>query len=239
MHRVKARGFTLIELLVVIAIIAILAAILFPVFVTAKEKGRQCKCATQCRQIAIAIVRYADDNNNWIVKSADPNHTINTPQGQRSMLWNDILKPYIRSRDFQICPSRSLKKVTSISDLEINWGLGVSHPTICGFWDSERKRMPQIRRPSKTLVAGDVARVTNPTRPPDDWIEGEASFIFRTPANGTYYTDYASGAADHIIGRHNGRANCVFLDGHAQSMKPSELGFQYAEGDARALWDIY
>jgi prepilin-type N-terminal cleavage/methylation domain-containing protein len=55
------RGFTLIELLVVIAIIAILAAILFPVFAKAREKARQTSCLSNCKQIALACLQYAQD----------------------------------------------------------------------------------------------------------------------------------------------------------------------------------
>jgi prepilin-type N-terminal cleavage/methylation domain-containing protein len=62
----KKRGFTLIELLVVIAIIAILAAILFPVFLTAKERGRQAKCCSNLKQITMAMFGYADDNNGGL-----------------------------------------------------------------------------------------------------------------------------------------------------------------------------
>ena len=59
----RQSGFTLIELLVVIAIIAILAAILFPVFATAKERGRQVKCVNNLRQLTTAFTLYLDDNN--------------------------------------------------------------------------------------------------------------------------------------------------------------------------------
>ncbi len=58
----KTRGFTLIELLVVIAIIAILAAILFPVFLSAKAKSREIKCISNNKQIGLAVLMYADDN---------------------------------------------------------------------------------------------------------------------------------------------------------------------------------
>jgi prepilin-type N-terminal cleavage/methylation domain-containing protein len=60
------RGFTLIELLVVIAIIAILAAILFPVFAKAREKARQTKCTSNQRQIALAVQMYTQDNNETL-----------------------------------------------------------------------------------------------------------------------------------------------------------------------------
>ncbi len=60
------RGFTLIELLVVIAIIAILAAILFPVFMNAKERGRQATCCSNLKQLTMAFFNYADDNNGLL-----------------------------------------------------------------------------------------------------------------------------------------------------------------------------
>jgi len=62
----KRRGFTLIELLVVIAIIAILAAILFPVFLSAKEKARQAMCCSNLKQLTMAFFAYADDNNGLL-----------------------------------------------------------------------------------------------------------------------------------------------------------------------------
>ncbi len=66
----KKQGFTLIELLVVIAIIAILAAILFPIFVTARERGRQAKCCSNLKQLTLAFFSYADDNNGYMPISA-------------------------------------------------------------------------------------------------------------------------------------------------------------------------
>ncbi|MEN6404264.1 MAG: prepilin-type N-terminal cleavage/methylation domain-containing protein, partial [Armatimonadia bacterium] len=62
------RGFTLIELLVVIAIIAILAAILFPVFAKAREKARQTSCLNNCKQLGTAIVQYCQDYDERMPK---------------------------------------------------------------------------------------------------------------------------------------------------------------------------
>jgi prepilin-type N-terminal cleavage/methylation domain-containing protein len=59
------RGFTLIELLVVVAIIAVLAAILFPVFAQARERARRTSCLSNCRQIGLAFMQYAQDNDEY------------------------------------------------------------------------------------------------------------------------------------------------------------------------------
>jgi prepilin-type N-terminal cleavage/methylation domain-containing protein len=77
------RGFTLIELLVVIAIIAILAAILFPVFAQAREKGRQATCASNLKQLAKALLAYATDFENHLAPS------FSTTVADPPKRWND------------------------------------------------------------------------------------------------------------------------------------------------------
>jgi prepilin-type N-terminal cleavage/methylation domain-containing protein len=77
----NSKGFTLIELLVVIAIIAILAAILFPVFAKAREKARQTKCLSNQRQIALGIMMYVQDNNETLPAAATAWSNINIPAG--------------------------------------------------------------------------------------------------------------------------------------------------------------
>jgi prepilin-type N-terminal cleavage/methylation domain-containing protein len=70
--RKSNKGFTLIELLVVIAIIAILAAILFPVFAQAREKARQTSCLSNCKQIGLSLQMYAQDYDETL-PNAGPN----------------------------------------------------------------------------------------------------------------------------------------------------------------------
>jgi prepilin-type N-terminal cleavage/methylation domain-containing protein len=77
----STKGFTLIELLVVIAIIAILAAILFPVFAKAREKARQTKCLSNQRQIALAVMMYVQDNNETLPAAATAWSNISIPAG--------------------------------------------------------------------------------------------------------------------------------------------------------------
>jgi len=108
--RPRRTGFTLIELLVVIAIIAILAAILFPVFVTAKERGRQAKCLCNLKQLMIGIREYCDDNNGFMPFGEQQNHVV--PDwagcyycGVPGDVKNGGLYKYVRNRAVYTCPS--------------------------------------------------------------------------------------------------------------------------------------
>jgi prepilin-type N-terminal cleavage/methylation domain-containing protein/prepilin-type processing-associated H-X9-DG protein len=95
-------GFTLIELLVVIAIIAILAAILFPVFAQAREKARAASCLSNTKQIGLAMRMYAQDYDEINVGSYSyPNTWRQCPQ----LIWADLLQPYIKNLQLFACPS--------------------------------------------------------------------------------------------------------------------------------------
>jgi len=106
----QRRGFTLIELLVVIAIIAILAAILFPVFAQAREKARSAGCLSNQKQIALAWTMYAQDYDEtspnpaflgrlWVLQKYQK------PSRPDDMYFQDLIRPYAKNDDFAFCPS--------------------------------------------------------------------------------------------------------------------------------------
>ncbi len=92
MTALKRKGFTLIELLVVIAIIAILAAILFPVFAQARAKARQVTCLSNNRQFGLGILMYCQDYDECF-----PLGAYNTDPTAPVVMWYDVIEPYIKS----------------------------------------------------------------------------------------------------------------------------------------------
>src|SRR5947208_12556668 len=110
--RPKASAFTLIELLVVIAIIAILAAILFPVFAQAREAARKTSCLSNTKQLGLGIMQYVQDYdemypcNSWdtpIIATAD--NDTHSPLYRSAMQWLWRIQPYMKNRQLFVCPS--------------------------------------------------------------------------------------------------------------------------------------
>ena len=106
----KRSGFTLIELLVVIAIIAILAAILFPVFAKVREKARQTSCASNLRQLGLAFIQYSEDYDEWY-----PGRNISATD--TTINWAHAIYPYVKSVGVYKCPDAP----KSLDSYEYNW----------------------------------------------------------------------------------------------------------------------
>src|SRR6056297_3423700 len=106
----RRHGFTLIELLVVIAIIAILAAILFPVFARAREKARQASCLSNVKQMGLAAMMYVQDYDETMPPARCYNATIpyTMPNGDTWDSWGPwfaLIQPYAKNPQIFICPS--------------------------------------------------------------------------------------------------------------------------------------
>lgn len=120
----RNRGFTLIELLVVIAIIAILAAILFPVFAQARENARQAACLSNNKQIALALSMYTTDNDDILPVMWQLYTT-----GERPGMWQQKLYPYIKSINVYYCPDSGVPMSGQQLVTDKNWGFSFNNPT--------------------------------------------------------------------------------------------------------------
>jgi len=136
------RGFTLIELLVVIAIIAILAAILFPVFARAREQARRTACLSNMKQIGTALYMYAQDYDEILPErygcSDVPGvcgwdyETINGVGYART--WKSMLVPYIKNRDVYKCPSSSAAQHGTLVNSTKGFGENLNYPAGYEMW---------------------------------------------------------------------------------------------------------
>ena len=194
----KKAGFTLIELLVVIAIIAILAAILFPVFARAREKARQSSCLSNEKQLALGIMMYAQDydeclpiawagNNYW-------NHDIDT-------IWTISVQPYVKNTGIFDCPS-SLLGTWAFTAGRMNGQIShCSYGYNCAWMNGTP--MAKIIRPASKVLIGDA------------W--GQDPRLSPTNGNGGCHNDWAPSYGGNFW--HNDGANLAFADGHAKWVK--------------------
>ena len=206
------RGFTLIELLVVIAIIAILAAILFPVFARAREKARQASCQSNLKQLALSALMYAQDYDEKMVKCylyhPVPNLT-HIRWYWQSAANPGMLHPYTKNHQIQRCPSDGC--------YGINGAVGQTG-------SATGLAMALIQRPAETVLFTDVLQ----------WhgnIETGQGGNFAWGLRASRYSDrHNPGRMDSgcfggglCAPRHNGMANVAFCDGHVKAMQPLAL----------------
>ncbi len=152
----KKHGFTLIELLVVIAIIAILAAILFPVFARAREKARQATCLSNAKQIGLGFMMYAQDYDERI-----PNYRHDYPgrtAAYWTVLWPMLIQPYIKNMQVYYCPSDPDAPTRSYP-----CSYGQNYYYIGGV------SLAQITHPAETFLCGEVAQNGIVIYPPATW----------------------------------------------------------------------
>jgi prepilin-type N-terminal cleavage/methylation domain-containing protein/prepilin-type processing-associated H-X9-DG protein len=230
----RRRGFTLIELLVVIAIIAILAAILFPVFSQAREKARQTMCLSNQKQIATGIIMYAQDYDELLLPWLTRRAYAAQPRSER--LWTGSIQPYLKSggsfpnSGVMVCPSwdqnrlvlagqtlcspaQDLAPAFAMTPVEMyaHYGIALPQPTVAGGGTAAD---PYYHFPGSGQLG------------PVDVTLGLAQIL--RPADTAYISDgvtlgvpgaNVSGWACHSANAHIGGGNFVFLDGHAKWIK--------------------
>jgi prepilin-type N-terminal cleavage/methylation domain-containing protein len=197
-------GFTLIELLVVIAIIAILAAILFPVFSSAKAAAKGTACLSNVRQLSMAVVMYANDNDDTMPPCAYPTADTNAP-----VLWTDIVKPLVKSDHVFLCPmDNDQQQVTSYGVNEIAFP-DLTDP---GGMQAPVLPMTSFRTPTQTVMLGDIGTE-------DDFTTVRiGAFKMTAPDTALNDDEDARPAA-----RHSKRVSLGFIDGHERSLQLSQF----------------
>ena len=194
-HAKAARrgGFTLIELLVVIAVIAILAAILFPVFARARENARRTSCSSNSRQIGTAIAQYLQDFDERYPIADHEDHDSN---GAIDYPWFQPLQPYVKNEQLFQCPSMSKSGVHPVprTDYLIN-----------GFFSHGTAQAAFKNVAEQVMVAERATDVTDIDYHP---------FAENDPPV------FDAGEFDNIAkDRHFDGSNYVFADGHVKWMK--------------------
>jgi len=208
------RGFTLIELLVVIAIIAILAAILFPVFAQARESARKTQCLSNLKQIGTAWMMYAQDYdertliNTW---------NSNTDLGEKRRIFSVRLQPYVKNEQLFVCPSdrdpwdrTDQEHAVGEPDIPAKGSYALQS---WGEWS-----MAEIAAPAEYFLAWDTTGV--------GWDGGNFGNPF---GNEAWIGEEQSEGAwrwhrdTFFAARHSDQINMVFADGHAKSMRCAQV----------------
>lgn len=258
----KSQGFTLIELLVVIGIIAVLSAILFPVFAQAREKARSISCASNLRQLGTAVTMYVQDS--------DDSFPLGT-QDNWNNSWPVQISPYVQNLGVFRCPDDS--NLTQPGWTQGWAGVPISYAAN-GFIDGDvdgtapipmkgvmtmaqtkispiNRSTAAVQRPSDTILLTekhntDVIKVGGwgnlssfapgaMTVGTPKWDGMAANEIPNGTKPGT--NAWPTGPDGSVSARHQGRANFAFCDGHVKAMIPANTNPDPVNRPQDNMWD--
>ncbi len=206
------RGFTLIELLVVIAVIALLAAILFPVFARAREKARQSSCASNIKSLGTAVLMYSQDFDDTLPLAAY------SLTATTSVTWHELTDPYVKSKQIWHCSSSSVQKMDASGKITTHFGYNTAYLTTMAANFSNAAThsaasLSAVSFASQTVLLTDAKASVN-----GSWCGDDGKFLLAP-----------SGTDSHCWGRpnflHSAGCNVVWLDGHVKWQNANQFYF--------------
>lgn len=231
MRKHVATGFTLIELLVVIAIIAILAAILFPVFARARENARRASCMSNLKQIGLGMMQYSQDYDEHEprVNVCGPQlletgvlstgTVCTSPAGTYYHLWWHMIYPYVRSTQVFICPSTTA-----------TWTGGYT-PSAYVYGYNQNVGGLALAAIPEVAITPMIADTTYYLMNADPNCESAQS------AGNTACTSYSgTDNNDPPLDRHLNTFNMLFTDGHVKSQRVSDYVTANAQASTDPIW---
>jgi prepilin-type N-terminal cleavage/methylation domain-containing protein/prepilin-type processing-associated H-X9-DG protein len=262
----RASGFTLIELLVVIAIIAILAAILFPVFAQAREKGRQASCMSNLKQLGLATLQYVQDYDETYPLAAQ--RRANGDMWRET--WATVQQPYIKNLLVFRCPSDGREEARSGEEWR---GVGLSYApnmiynrdwNFAGlfgvmefennpghFWSKQSKAIAEVRYPAETIMIaerhneevvakgapGNMSTFTAGFLGRLNYMDSWLCFSQTPDGSAGANAAYPNGRSGAVTVKHSGMSNFCFADGHVKAMKPEQTAPNWWGTRNGNLWD--
>lgn len=220
MSQRKKSGFTLIELLVVIAIIAILAAILFPVFAQAREKARTISCLSNMKQLGTAFTMYLQDYDEIVLPrySACPS-TGPAPTPNAPTLWTNTIQPYVKNKQVFVCPSAINSKFGDTWNTRSYVSIGYNQ-TISGWYYITADGCGSMILPSLASIVAPSKNVMFADSVSGDLSAGNRGYLFGNSGMNVPYTTTAVGS---FSARHTEGSNLGFFDGHAKWYKGTNI----------------
>ena len=229
-HAPTNSGFTLVEILVVVAILAILAAILFPVFARVRENARRSSCQSNLRQIGLGMLQYCGDYDDKLVKSwygsGNGNYSGGSDATDRYK-WMDAIRPYLKSEQIFNCPSHGAHPAAPVAPFSYGpyrfrdaYRFGSYAINSAYYEPGDFERSPAGEADISLAAIGDAAGCV--------WVGDTAAhfeFAWENKTDQAAVEVDPSGLRymDYLVERHPNSTVVLFCDGHVKSMKPGRF----------------